>query len=180
LKNRIQSFYDLRSNALLMREFQKRLLELNRFDLPDTFLKRWLGYNNESLQPEQIELEYPAFSDNLRWSLLRDRLKRQFDIFVSEDDLKAEYTSRVRNYFQAELPDNIIQSSVDRLMQDEKEVEETRGQLETDKIFEAIRAEITTTDRVIPSDEFHQILDEVTNKAKQEQEADGSLRETIE
>jgi len=180
LKNRIQSFYDLRSNALLMREFQKRLLELNRFDLPDTFLKRWLGYNNESLQPEQIEQEYPAFSDNLRWSLLRDRLKRQFDIFVSEEDLKAEYTSRVRNYFQAELPDNIIQSSVDRLMQDEKEVEETRGQLETDKIFEAIRAEITTTDRVIPSDEFHQILDEVTNKAKLEQEADGSLRETIE
>ena len=86
----------------------------------------------------------------------------------------------MRNYFQAELPDNIIQSSVDRLMQDEKEVEETRGQLETDKIFEAIRGEITTTDRVIPSDEFHQILDEVTNKAKQEQEAYGSLRETIE
>lgn len=56
----------MRANALLMREFQTRLMEMNRFELPDTFLKRWLSMNNEGLQPEQIETEYPAFADNLR------------------------------------------------------------------------------------------------------------------
>jgi len=180
LKNRIRGFYDVRSNALLMREFQTRLLDLNRFDLPDTFLKRWLQYTNESLQPGQIEAEYPAFAENLRWSLLRDRLKERFNIEVTDEDLRIEYAARVRNYFQADIPDHIIMSSVERLMQDEKDVSETERQLETDKIFEAIRAEISIADKALHSDDLHRILDEITQKAKQEQEADASLRETME
>ncbi|MBK9338171.1 MAG: hypothetical protein IPM98_17140 [Lewinellaceae bacterium] len=180
LKTRIQGYYDVRSNALLMREFQTHLMERNRFDLPDTFLKRWLGFNNEGLSPSQIEQEYPAFAENLRWTLVRDRLKELLAIEVTNDDLKAEYAARVRNYFQAELPDHIIESSVERLMQDEKEVEETLRQLETDKVFEAIRTQVTVTDKPILSDDLHKMLDEITQKAKQEQGAGAALRETIE
>ncbi len=180
LKKGILRFYDVRSNALLMREFQTRLLELNRFDLPDTFLKRWLRFNNAELTADQVEAEYPAFADNLRWSMLRDRLKERFSIEVSQEELRAEYARKVRNYFQAELPDHIIESSVDRLMQDEKDVENTLRDLETDKVFEAIRAHVTVTDKAIPSEEFHQILDAITKKSEQEQNADAALRETVE
>jgi len=180
LKNGIRSFYDVRSNALLLREFQTRLMELNRFDLPDTFLKRWIGYNNEALQPEQIEQEYPAFAENLRWSLLRDRIKDTFGITVSESDLYAHYAAKVRNYFQVDLPDHVIESSVQRLMENKEDVEETERQLETDKLFEVILAQITVQERAVPSDEFHEILNAVTRKAQQEQKADAALRETIE
>ena len=180
LKKGILSFYDVRSNALLMREFQTRLMELNRFDLPDTFLKRWLGVNNENLAPDQIEKEFPAFADNLRWSLLRDRLKERFSIEVTDEELREEYGRKVRNYFQAELPAHIIDSSIDRLMQDEKEVENTRRDLETDKVFEAIRNLITVTDKAVPSEEFHKILDAVTKKSETEQAADAALRESVE
>lgn len=179
LKKNIERFYDVRSNALLMRDFQTRLMELNRIDLPDTFLKRWLGTNNENLRPDQIEGEYPAFADNLRWSLLRDRIKEQFAIEVSEEELREEYANKVRAYFQADLPDHIIQSSVDRLMQDEKEVEKTRGDLETDKLFQSIRSRVSLNDNPVSSETFHQMLDAITKKAEQEQEADATLRETV-
>lgn len=180
LKNGVRGFYDVRANALLMRDFQARLMELNRFDLPETFLKRWLGTNNEELTAEQIEAEFPAFAENLRWSILRDRLKEQLAIYVSDAALRAAYAAKVRNYFQAELPDHIIDSTVDRLMQDEKDVENTRRDLETDILFEAIRAQVTVTEKAVPSEEFHQILDAVTKKAEQEQNADAALRETVE
>ncbi len=180
IKKGIQRFYDIRSNALLMREFQTRLMEQNRFDLPDNFLKRWLKANNAELTQEQIEREYPAFADNLRWSLLRDRLKEMFDIEVTPEELKEEYARKVRNYFQAELPEHIIESSVERLMQDEKEVENTRRDLETDKIFEAIRDQVTVTDKPVSSELFHQTLDAITKKAEVEQEADAVLRESVE
>ncbi|MEQ1744394.1 MAG: trigger factor [Saprospiraceae bacterium] len=180
LKPRIRGFYDLRINALLMRAFQIRLLEHNRFDLPDTFLKRWLLHNNEELNQEQVEREYPAFAENLRWSLLRDRMKSQFDAYATEDDLRAEYANRVRNYFQAEIPDHIIMSSVERLMQDEKDVSETKQRIETDKLFEAIRYQVTLTDKAVHSDELHNILDAITQRAKEEQAADATLRQTME
>lgn len=172
LKKGIERFYEVRSNALLMRDFQTRLMELNHFDLPDTFLKRWLGTNNESLRPDQIEAEYPAFAENLRWSILRDRLKDQFAIEVAEEELRQEYANKVRQYFQAALPDHIINSSVDRLMQDEKDVEKTRNDLETEKVFQAIRQLVTLNDTPVTSEVLHETLDAITKKAEQEQVAD--------
>ncbi|TNE56617.1 MAG: hypothetical protein EP344_12145 [Bacteroidetes bacterium] len=178
IKKGVLGFYDVRSNALLMREFQQYMMEQNQFELPDTFLKRWLVLNNEELTPEKVEAEYPAFADNLRWSLLKDELRKKYSIEVSQEELRAAYAQKVRNYFQgAAIPENIIESSVERLMQDEKDVENTIRDLETDKIFEALRTEFTIKDKAIPSEEFHQTLDEITKKAEQEQAANTEIVE---
>ncbi|MCC6280027.1 MAG: hypothetical protein IT262_05480 [Saprospiraceae bacterium] len=181
IKKGITQFYDVRSNALLMRSFQERLMELNQVELPETFLKRWLKVTNEGkLAEEQIEAEYPAFAENLRWSMLRDKIKEQFGLEVSDEDLYQEYVKRVRNYFQVEIPDNIIASSVESLMKNEKDVESTRRDLETDKIFQAVLGQVSVSDRAVPSDEFHKILDEITKKAEAEQEEDATLRSSVE
>jgi trigger factor len=129
---------------------------------------------------EQIEAEYPAFSDNLRWSILREDLMAAFDIEVTDADLKAEYANRVRNYFQTDLPDHILESSIERLMKDEKDVEGTRRELESDKILEAVRGQLTLVDKSVSSDEFHKIMEEMTAKAKAEQEQDVSMNTTLE
>lgn len=177
LKKGILGFYDVRSNALLMRSFQERLLEQNPIELPEKFLKRWLKATGESkLDDEQIEREYPAFAENLRWSLLRDKIREMFGIEVTDEDVHAAYAARVRNYFQADLPDNIIQSSVERLMENKKDVADTRRDIETDKIFEAVREQVTLIDKAVPSEEFHKIIDEITKKAQAEQNRDEALR----
>jgi len=181
IKIGIAQFYDVRSNALLMRSFQDRLMALNPVELPETFLKRWLKVTNEGkLGEDQIEREYPAFSENLRWTMLRDKIKEQFSLEVTDEDLYQEYVKRVRNYFQMDLPDNIIASSVETLMKNDKDTESTRRDLETDKIFQAILAQVSVSDHPVPSDEFHKILDEVTKKAEAAQEEDAALRSAVE
>ncbi len=180
IKVGILQFYDIRSNALLFRSLQERLLELNKIPLPDKFLKRWLGVTNQGkLEPAQIEREYPAFSDNLRWSIIREDLMESFGVEVSDEELKEEYARRVRNYFQANLPAHILESSIERLMKDEKDVENTRRELESDKLLEAVRGEITLADKAVSSEEFHKIVEEATAKAKAEQSEDVALRTTL-
>jgi len=180
LKIGIQQFYDVRSNALLFRSFQERLLELNKIELPDKFLKRWLGVTNQGkLEPGQIEREYPAFSDNLRWSIIREDIMEAFGVEVTDEELKEEYARRVRNYFQANLPEHILESSIERLMKDEKDVENTRRELESDKLLEAVRGQITLVDKPVSSEEFHKIVEEVTAKAKAEQSQDVEIRTTL-
>lgn len=179
LKEGILQFYDVRSNALLFRSMQERLLELNRLELPEKFLKRWLAVTNQGkLSAAQIDQEFPAFADNLRWSIIRDDLMAEYGIEVTDADLKAEYGRRVRQYFQADLPDHIIVSSVERLMKDEKEVEGTRRELESDKLLDAVRVQVTLKDKAVTSEEFHKIVEEVTAKAKAEQEQ-GAGMETV-
>jgi trigger factor len=164
-----------------MRSFQERLMELNPLELPEVFLKRWLKVTNEGKLPdEQIESEYPAFADNLRWTMLRDKIKEQFSLEVTDEDLYQEYVKRVRNYFQMDLPENVLASSVESLMKNEKDTESTRRDLETDKIFQAVLDQVTVSDKAVPSDEFHKILEEVTKKAESEQVEDAALRASIE
>ncbi len=183
IKKGIQQFYEVRSNALLMRSFQERLMTENKIPLPDTFLKRWLFVNNEGRLPqEQIDREYPAFADNLRWSLLRDKIKEQFDIEVTDEDVYESYAQRVRSYFQGqmELPEELMRSSVERLMKEDKDVETTKRDLETDKLFVAIRSAVSTEDKPVTSEELHKILDETTKKAEAEQSEDAALRASVE
>lgn len=172
LKVGILQFYDVRSNALLFRSLQERLLELNQVELPEKFLKRWLGVTNQGkIDAEQIDREFPAFADNLRWSIIREDLMEEFGTEVSDSDLKAEYGRRVRNYFQSDLPDHILESSIERLMKDEKDVENTRRELESDKLLQAVRTQITVVDKAVTSEEFHKIIETATAKAQVEQEA---------
>ena len=112
--------------------------------------------------------------------MLRDKIKEQFGLEVTDEDLYQEYVKRVRNYFQMDLPDNVLASSVESLMKNEKDTESTRRDLETDKIFQAVLDQVTVNDKAVPSDEFHKILEEVTKKAESEQVEDAALRASIE
>lgn len=177
LKAGIAQFYEVRSNALLMRRFQERLMELNQIEMPEKFLKRWLRVTNEEgrLSEESLEAEYPAFAENLRWTVIRDDIKAEFGIEVTEQELRAVFLSRIKSYFRnsglsgADLPDSVFASTVDRLMHDKEDVEKTRREIETDKIFEAILSQVTVQDVPVPSEELHRILDEAAKKAEAEQ-----------
>lgn len=164
LKKGIEKYYDLRSNAMLMRQFQDRLMELNAVELPEKFLKRWLLATNNNTSTEQIEQEFPRFAEGLRWTIILNHLKKRFDIKVTDEEVHAAFAAKVRSYFGAQIPEQLIESSVDRLMKNEKEVEETWHDLELDKVFLAIREYVTVSDKPVPSEEFHKILDEVTGK----------------
>jgi len=159
LKKDVVRFYEMRANALVMRDIQKRLLELNRFGLPETFLKRWLASNNENLSPTQIEEEFEPFAENLRWSLLRDKLTEQFGINIDAEAVRDVFRARVRSYFQVDLPDDLINSTVGRMMEKEEDVDKVRRDLEYDKLYEALSGEVNLVDKPIPSAEFHQIFD---------------------
>jgi hypothetical protein len=47
-------------------------------------------------------------------------------------------------------------------------------------VFNAIRVLVTVTDKAIPSEEFHKVIEEVSAKAQAEQEIDAALRASIE
>ncbi len=181
IKKGVAQFYEVRANALVMRDIQARLLELNQIELPERFLRRWLlATNRDSLSPESIEREFPAFAENLRWSLIRDQLKMKFGIEVGEEEIRAEYARRIRGYFQFDVPENILADYANRMMKNEKDVEKVKSDLEYDKLFDAMREAVTLKDKPIPSAEFQQIFDAVNQKATEEQTEDAELREIVE
>lgn len=176
MKAGIAQYYEVRSNALLMRRFQERLMELNPIEVPEKFLKRWLRITNENgeLSDEAIDEEYPAFAENLRWTVIRDDIKDEFGIAATERELRAAFISRIRGYFQgngmaSNMPDSVFESAVDRMMQDKEAVERTRREVEMDKTFDAIFGQVTVHDVPTLSTEIHTALEALQKRNEEEQ-----------
>lgn len=182
LKKGIEQFYDSRSSTFLFLEFKKRLLELNRFELPGDFLKKWLLYRNPELNKDAVEAEYSAFEENLRWDLLRSTIVKDNNLQVTDEDLRDRFSAKVRSYFgnnSMQIPDEIIHSAVDRMMRDEKSKKEEMESLEIDKLFDYIKSKVSFTDKLISSEELQAKLEQL-NRRVQGQRTATEEEETIE
>lgn len=163
-------YFDQQANALLFRDMQEKLLELNQLPLPDAFLKRWLLTSSENPNPEAIEKGYESFAKSLQWSLIRNKAARLFGIQVTEDDLKNYFANRVLSYFGGQLNDmNLISGMVDRLMQDEKQVDQAGDEVLLDKLQTAISAVVTVDPKPIAEEEFLEVLRQAQAQAQTEQ-----------
>ena len=75
-------------------------LEKTEFDLPEDFLKRWLLKVNENTTPEQIDQEFDSFRKDLKWQLIRNKIARDNELKITEEELIKEAENLTRFQFQ--------------------------------------------------------------------------------
>lgn len=159
LKKQIENYYSRQSEALLFREFQDKLLALNEVKLPEPFLKRWLLASNEDLNEEQLEREYPEFEKNLIWTLIERKVKERYELKVEIDEVKGVLRNQIRQYFgNYPVTDEILDSSVERMMSDQQQFNKAYEEAMSDKVFEAIREHVTITDEMVSLEDFEGLL----------------------
>jgi trigger factor len=180
IKDGIRQFYEARTDAMMMRDIQDLLLEKNQFPLPDTFLKRWIkATNTGTLSHDDIEKDFPGFATNLRWTIIRDRLKDQYEIMATDALIEASIAKKVSNYFQGQGDQELIMNLAKRLMEDKKQVEEAEKEVEYELLFKALAKEFKTTEKPVTSEEFQQLL-EAANKKSEAEAASNLLEEGAE
>ncbi|MEL6866728.1 MAG: trigger factor [Bacteroidota bacterium] len=162
----LQKFYDRQSESLLQKDFQERLIEENVLDLPEAFLKRWLQMTNENIDLEQIEKEFDDFAKGLRWSLVRGKLVKQFDIQVEEEEIVEGFKDRIRGYFGGYGDELIILNTANRMMQDQQQVDQLYQELMTGKVFEGIRNVAQVEDKKISIADFDQVIEAARKEAE--------------
>ncbi len=162
MEENISKYYERQSEGLLFRDLQQGLMDHNTPDLPDAFLKRWLLTSNEEASAEDIEKEYDAFAENLRWTLVRNRLADRFEVKITEEEVKGAFASRVANYMQgaAGLSPDILNSLVERLMQDENQVRQVEEEILNEKVLEEVAGAVTIVDKPIDVEAFKKVLEE--------------------
>lgn len=167
----ISKYYDKQAESLLFRDFQDFLLEKNDIELPDTFLKRWIKTSNENTTEEIIEKEYENFSKNLQWSLIKGKIVKQFDLSVSEEEIFEGFKERVRGYFQGYGDELIVLNTANRLMEDQKQVDQLYQELMSDKLFEAVKEVVKINDNKIGAEDFDAVIKKAHDEVKASQNA---------
>ncbi len=160
IREDLAAHFRSQAEALVFRDIQDDLLEKNPLPLPDNFLKRWLQANNEKATAEVIEKEYDTFAENLKWSLIKGKLVKRFDLQVDKEDVAEKFREQVRGYFGGSTDnEQFVESMVQRLMGDRKQFDSVYEDLMADKLFDAIVGEVTIAEKPIEFEAFEEVLE---------------------
>jgi trigger factor len=88
------------SDFKLMMDIKNLAIEKTDFQLPEEFLRRWLLKVNEKTTMEQIEKEFDSFRKDLKWQLIRNKVARENEVKISEEELLKEAENITRQQFQ--------------------------------------------------------------------------------
>ncbi|MEO7531334.1 MAG: trigger factor [Sediminibacterium sp.] len=158
LREEIQQYWDGQSRNQLHDQLYHYILDETTIEFPAEFLKRWLQTGSEERKTaEQAEEEFPVFSGQLKWTLISDKLVKENGLEVTKDELKDTMRKEVMRYFgNMSLGEDVswLDSYVDRMLKDEKQVEATYRRLITDKLFAFAESKTNPTEKEVTAEEL--------------------------
>ena len=99
MKEQLQQQWDAASKSQLHDQLYHTLLE-TPLQLPDEFLKRWIAIGGEKKKTlEEVEAEYPSFANQLKWTLISDKIINDNKLDVSEEELREYMKEEIMRYF---------------------------------------------------------------------------------
>ena len=150
------------SENLLFSNITKALVKNTEMPLPDEFLKRWLHENNEGkYSPDEIEKNYPAFADSMKWQLIENKLIKENDLEVTDQDIRlylGVYFFRQVNIDDADPETKKrFESIVESIMQNEEQVQRIHDQLSHEKLMSYFKSAMTIHPKEISYEEYIKI-----------------------
>ena len=158
LKEEIQNYWDGQSRNQLQDQLYHYLIDETKMEFPAEFLKRWLQTGGEKPKTtEEAETEFPAFSNQLKWTLISDKLIKENKLEVSNEELREYMKVEVMRYFGSmSMGDDTswIESYIDRMMKDEKQADASYRRLITDKLFGWIEGQVKAKEKEVTPEEL--------------------------
>jgi trigger factor len=164
IKKDIEGYFDQQAKNQIHDQIYHALIDNTKMEFPVEFLKRWLRNGGEKRRTdEEAEKEYPVFQDQLKWTLISTQLMTDHKIEVVAEDLKNFAKQQLMSYMGGQLGalgdnDQWLEDYAARMMQDRKFVEDSYQRISTDKLFNAIEAEVTAKEEKISSEKFAEKL----------------------
>lgn len=142
------------------------LLEKAALPLPDAFLKRWLiETQQETVSADDVEKNYESkYANGTRWELIEGKIIIENNLNVSREDIKKKLLDDLINqYFpylrgKEDEMDERMNSFVDTMMKNEKEVKRLYDQIMEQKLINFFKETINTETKTVTINEFIEIM----------------------
>ena len=159
IKEEAEISFVAESDRMLKNDVVTYLLEKTNFDIPDDFLKRWLGQTSEKpITLEQIESEYDRYSKSLKWQLIENKINENFDIKIEQEEILAQaktlISGQMMQYGQPVLDDEKLNEIADSILKKEKERKKIIDQLYDQKSLTVYKDNFKLVDNDISYDDF--------------------------
>lgn len=159
LKQDIEAYWNSQSKNQLHDQLYHVLLDHTSMEFPEAFLKRWLQTGGDKPKTaEEVEHEFPTFRNQLKWTLISDKIIGDAKLEVSADDVRNHMRVDVMRYFgQMGMGEQMdwLDSYLDRMMKDEKQVDATYRRLITERLFDHLEQSVKPKEKTVTPAELN-------------------------
>jgi trigger factor len=164
VKADMQQYWDSQATNHMHHELYHVLNEQTPMEFPEGFLRRWMMEGQEQPKTaEEVEAEFPTFRNQLRWTLVSDRIVQEQGIQVGREEVMTQLRMQVLSYFggMSLAGSNLewIDGYVERMMKDEQQVDGAYRRVLTEKIFQWAATQVSPVEKVVSFDEFSKELE---------------------
>lgn len=169
LKEEIERHWNAQANNQIHDQIFHQLVDNTEIKFPEGFLKKWIktqGTQAEGQAPktdEEVEQEFPGFLNQLKWTLISDKIVQDNGIKVDPEEIRVFAKQQLFSYMGgANLSDDQpwVTDYVEKMMKDRKYVEDAYTRIQSTKIFEWAATQVKPNDKNIGADEFAKMVEE--------------------
>jgi trigger factor len=146
----------------LQDDIYKYSLSKVNFELPDEFLKRWLKATNEKLTEEELSGGYSDFAQNLKWTLIENKIMKDNDIKIQYDEVfalaKLRLDQQFRMYSPQPLSDEQLGQYTVQYLQNKENANKIFEEVKALQVFEYIKGAVTLDKKDILYSDFSELV----------------------
>jgi trigger factor len=143
----------------LLNDLTENLVENTKFDLPSSFLQKWMQTAGEEVMTEeQAKEEYDKSEKSMRYQLIEGKLINDHKLQVQFEDLKAYSMEMIKGqmaqFGQMNPSEKELEDIAARILGNQEEVKRLSEQLMSQKLLELYKTEANLKTKEISYDDF--------------------------
>ena len=159
IKTDSEKQFQQQSDQKLMNDVTDYLIENIKFDLPASFLQKWLQNAGEKpMDEEEAKDEYEKSEKSIRYQLIEGKLMEKYNVKVEFEDLKAHAKELIKGqmaqFGQLNPSDQELDDIAARILSNRDEVKRLSEQLVSKKLLDLYKAEANLKVKKITYDDF--------------------------
>lgn len=159
IKEDAEKQFEQQADQKFLNDVTEFLIANTKFDLPATFLKRWIQTAGENpFTAEEAAAEYDKSENGLRYQLIEGKLIQENGLQITFEDLKS-YTSEVikkqmAQFGQMNPTDEDVQGIVARVLSNQEEVKRLSEQVMNEKMLKMFKDKVKSKSKEVTYDDF--------------------------
>ena len=165
MKEEAERMYQNEADQFFLNNVAEHLLEKTKFDLPVSFLKKWMRTSGDKpLTAEEIEADWEKTEKGLRYQLIENAVITGAEIAVSNDDLLNHTVELVKSQFQQygqdAMDDEMLKGIAENALKNEEEARRINDQVYNAKLMAHYKENFKVEEKAVTYDQFIKLVTE--------------------
>ncbi|NDV64560.1 trigger factor [Bacteroides sp. 224] len=164
MKEIVASQYAADSDYKFLLDARKMLMgKIGKLEFSDALLKRIMLMNNSDKGEEFVNENYEKSLEELTWHLIKEKLVKEYDIKVEQEDVltmaKEATRAQFAQYGMTSIPDDILENYSKEMLKKKETVDGLVSRVVESKLANTLKEKVKLTKKTVSLDEFQKLFE---------------------